>query len=173
MRKNKVLLPILILVFLLQLLAPIGLISYQSKLEKNILQYGTDYKFRAQIHQIRDGTVQYRLEGFYYFDSFTPYAPIRTSSDGISELYFPGTARKPKDEPYLYVPSQKSFPNSDLEIATAGTLQYSNSYYLSENSLFENEPIYVSVRIYEGHATVLGLYVGEVPLDDWLTEQGF
>lgn len=171
MRKKKVLLPILILVFLLQLLAPIGLITYQTALEKNILQHGTDYKFKVDIHQIQDGTVQYRLQGFYYFDSRAPYASIVTASDGFSELYYPGTATKPKDMPYLYIPSQKSFPNPDLEISTASEIRYRNSYGRYTEWLFENETVYALVRVYQGHSTVLGLYVNGTPLDDWLAAQ--
>lgn len=171
MRKNKVLLPILILVFLLQLLAPIGLIAYQTVLEKNILQYGTDYKFKVDIHQIQDGTVQYRVQGFYYFDSRTPYASIVTASDGFSELDYPGPATKPKDTPYLYIPSQKSFPNAILEIGTTSKIRYINSYNIYNESFFENATVYVQVRVYQGHGTVLGLYVNGTPLDDWLAAQ--
>lgn len=172
MRKKKVLLPILILTFLLQLLAPIGLIAYQTALEKNILQYGTDYKFKVDIHQIQEGTVQYRLQNaYYYFDSRTPYALIVTASDGFSDLYYPGTATKPKDTPYLYIPSQKSFPNAILEISTTSQIQYRNSYSHYAEWLFENATVYAQVRVYQGHGSVLGLYVNGTPLDDWLAAQ--
>lgn len=163
MVKKKITVPLLILVFLLQLCAPIGLIAYHTELEKNILQYGTDYNFKVYITAIRDHTVYYHPMDYYYRNAHAPYIPIQMQSDGFATLGIP-TADKPKDTPYLYVNSNKNFPNRGLEAKTASDLQYTSELYVGEENT-----VYVRVRVYKGHSTVLGLYVNGTPLDDWLS----
>lgn len=173
MRKKKLLLPVLIFVFLLQLCAPIGLITYHNALEKNILQYGTDYKFKAEIIEMRDGTIRYRVQdAYYYWDAHRPYyIAIRTEADGFAVLSMP-TDDKPQDTPYLYVNNGKNFPNGLLEISTENKLHYRElqDFYITKQ--FESEEVYLKVRVYQGHNTVLGLYVNDTPMDDWLTAHG-
>lgn len=184
MNKKKGLICLLILIFLIQIATPVGFIAYRKGLDSKLLENGTDYKFSVKIRSITNGEIYYELtDGWsgmlydliYMEDSnrrnTTAYTSIFTDENGFSALGYPET--NPGDAPYIKLNSneQNVFPlQRDFQITS--DVSYIAFDTKHTDDVIQNAHFYVTVRVYEGKAIVMGLYEESgQPVDDWISER--
>ncbi|MGN0572135.1 MAG: hypothetical protein ACI4K9_08145 [Candidatus Fimenecus sp.] len=172
MKQKKRLIPILVLVLLVQLLAPVGLIIYHNSLNRDIQTQGDIYRIEIEIHSINAGTVYYSPINFYIGYSEKPgtaYCTIHTNENGISGLDTP-TAKKPSgDTPYIRCVNPNTFPYhcvyetgiqslsyTDRKIDPTRTDLYAPSL-IAQQAAFAEKDWYLELAVYRGNYTVLGI----------------
>lgn len=180
MNKKNGLICLFVLVILFQIAVPIGFIAYRNSLaerntEQEILEKGTDYKFRVRIQYISDNCIHYTFDYTQArLDSEQNdylYAQIYTDEFGCST--FQGSNFHRKDDAYICLNyrERNAFPYESV-LPTASTLSYSTSVSgtPSEDPM-QNTSFYLLVRIYQGESVILGMLDKDNrPVDEWLNE---
>ena len=179
--KKKWILVLLCAVIVLQLSALAGFIMYYNNLDSKIETQGTEYRFRVLLESIEpDGTIHFSTgNGYddlftydYYYSgdsNSTKAVRLKVDADGFAS-FGSRLDSVPKDGDYLLLNRPNAFPNT-TEYASGNTALYNPtnfnllSYYHNKTSRidsdvsFEQPEAYVTVRIYQGHAAITGMYI--------------
>lgn len=162
MKQKKWLIPILVLVLLLQVLAPVGLIAYHNKVNRDLEQKGEIYRIPVSINSINYGDVYYRIKDFHfkYPEKLPAYFVLYTDVDGIT--YFNDlTYKKPSDDmPYIRFADTDLFPYSCMCQIEDTDLEYMRRYFYydeDDNDLVSKQNWYLELTVYKGHYTIHGI----------------
>lgn len=172
MKQKKWRIPILVLVLLVQLLAPVGLITYHRQLNRNIETKGEIYRIAVSITRVCDGNLYYDLVDSFimHYDTSTVYFILDTDENGITHLSNSLSEKPPADMPYIRCVNQNTFPffcNYPIEDTS---LDYSGvKINLNRLDLYSPELIaqqlavaqkewYLELSVYKGIYTVRGIF---------------
>lgn len=180
MNKKNGLICLFVLVILFQIAVPIGFIAYRNSLaerntEQEILEKGTDYKFRVRILYISQGSIHY---AFRYTQPRVDaeqkeylYAKIDTDEYGYSTFHT--TNHREKDAAYIRLNynERKEFPYISDNLPTDNPIAYT----VPEEDVYQNHVLntkfYLLVRIYKGRPLTIGMFTEDGrPVEEWLNE---
>lgn len=153
---------------------------YYNNLDSKIETQGTEYRFRVLLESIEpDGTIHFSTgNGYddlftydYYYSgdsNSTKAVRLKVDADGFAS-FGSRLDSVPKDGDYLLLNRPNAFPNT-MEYASGNTALYNPtnfnllSYYhktsrIDSDGSFKQPEAYVTVRIYQGHAAITGLYI--------------
>lgn len=162
---KKIPLILLIAVMVIQLAIPIFMISYTMHLETNVLEKGTEYKFKVYISSVRnkdgESVVCYNFDKNFFGVPYGQIFEITTDRDGFSQL---SAIRSDGNLPENYVIAKNGnlFP-----YALAYPIKTERTIYFSD-VIKGPEEAYITVKVYKGYGKVTGIYADGIPLDDWL-----
>lgn len=163
MKRKKWLIPILTLVLLVQILAPVGLIVYHKNIDLNLHQKGEKYLFAIQIYYIGNGMVNYNFTDFHVgaLGKSPAYFVIYTDENGVACLDKPIHEKPSEGTPYIRCTDTESFPyertyetgDTDLMYVKTGGIFHSD-----ENiDLVALKNWFLEVSVYKGNYAVLGI----------------
>ncbi len=174
--KQKILSICLIIVLLLQLSAPVGLIVYAKKSEKNMQENGALYKMEITILSIYEGVMRYDFTDIgtaatlyeHYFSPSNKRMYLLLETDENGQAFFrENTLEKPSgDIPYIQVDAERfnALTQYDVPETVPSYSQWRHiteaNAYLYEESTIENwDPVaaqkwYLYLRVYNGRFTV-------------------
>lgn len=162
MKQRKWLIPVLVLVLLVQMLAPVGLIGYQHKANRDLEQKGKIYRIPVSINSIYYGDIYYHIKDFHfkYPEKLPAYFILYTDVDGIT--YFNDlTYKKPSgDTPYIRFADTDLFPYSCMCQIEDTDLEYLRRYpYSDENDddLVYHQNWFLELTVYKGNYTIHGI----------------
>ncbi|MBQ9985989.1 MAG: GDYXXLXY domain-containing protein [Oscillospiraceae bacterium] len=162
---KKILLPVLILALVIQLFVP----SYMIWQRYDVLKSGTEVKFDIGLFDpydaFRGRYVSIRVEDAIA-TSFVRgrYGILEIDENGFAKISRV-ESEPPKEGLYLISSEENyfSFPH--------------NRYYMEETLAPEAEKVigasaeaYITVRIKNGKSVISGMYIGDVPIEEYLTE---
>lgn len=171
MKQKKWLIPILALVLLVQMLAPVGLILYHQNLNRNIAEKGEVYRIAVTIDLITEGVVYYNLVNTYYGypHTSTTYFILNTDKNGVTTLSNPLSEKPLGDKPYIRCVNPNEFPYSCAYETGIESLSYTERYLdPSRTDLYVPELLerqanitqnwYLELAVYQGGYAVRGIY---------------
>ena len=145
---------ILILAIIIQLLVPVIMITHSKNVEEDLPQNGKEFKVRVYVQCIVDGSVDYR---FYSYDMYEvgSYAVLEEDSEGYVNF---GTVQKskPKTTDYIRITMDNKAKFADFKIDSDITAWRVNE-----------ESAYLVIKAYKGEVEVVGLYMDDMPAQDW------
>ncbi len=155
----------LIAVIVVQIVVFVGMSAY-SIASINALKDAEEYKMKIEPDVMVSNVVHYDVVSglFYvdYIDHKNEYALIDIS-DGYA--YFDDYVhRKPELRPYIEINKVNSKRLQNYEINNVEGVPY----YSFNNATFENA--YITFKVYNGNVEVTGMYIADVPIEEWLAE---
>lgn len=160
---KKLTLPILIIVIIVQLLVPVSMVVYGNSAQTEVEKYGTQYVLDINIASIQKGKVifspvQYDLWYPLYEDK---YVLLGTYEDG--KAYGESVSdEKPEDGDYLK-PTQRNANRLDEY-----PVDYDGEILSSRYHDLYTKDAYIKVKVYEGNLAVTGLYIEDIPIEEWV-----
>lgn len=171
MKQKKWLIPILALVLLVQMLAPVGLILYHENLNRQIDAQGAQYRVAVIIDSVYEGTVQYSFTDTYLFYSGggTTYIALDTDENGITQLRNCYDKQPPTDIPYIRCVNRNAFPYKRTVSIADKSIVYNSEPQIfiysaekeKEMSIYRavsEHEWFLHISVYKGNCTVRGIY---------------
>lgn len=154
---------ILVLAIILQLSVPAIMIAYSKNVEGTLpeygfegalSEYGKEFKIKVYVQSAYDGVVDYR---FYSYDLYDigRFAVLEEDSEGYANL---ATIQKskPKTPYYIRITMDNKAKFADFKIDSDITAWRVNE-----------ESAYLVIKAYKGEVEVVGLYMDDIPAQDW------
>lgn len=170
MKQKKWLVPILVLVLLVQMLAPVGLILYHETLNRNIAEKGEIYRIAVSIDFISAGTVYYDLVDAHYgySSASTTYFILYTDENGVTTLSDAFSEKPLDDEPYIRCVNPNEFPYRRAYETGITSLSYEERHLdpqrtdlyapeLLERQANITQNWYLELAVYQGGYAVRGI----------------
>ncbi|MGN0568997.1 MAG: hypothetical protein ACI4N4_00655 [Candidatus Fimenecus sp.] len=172
MKQKKWLIPILALVLLVQILAPVGLILYHKNLNRDISEKGEIYRVAVSIESVYDGSVRYDFVDFYNpysVNNSTAYFVLETDDNGMTSLSESLYEKPNEDIPYIRCVNTDAFPYNRTYLIEDTNLYYAGALIdISRTDLFAPELIakqtvalqkwYLELSVYNGNFIVRGIF---------------
>ena len=145
---------ILILAIIIQLSVPVIMIAYSKNIEGALPQQGKEFKVRVYVQHIVDGSVDYK---FYSYDMYDIGSYVVLEEDFEGYVNF-GTVQKskPKTTDYIRITMDNKAKFADFKIDSDITAWRVNE-----------ESAYLVIKAYKGEVEVVGLYMDDMPAQDW------
>lgn len=152
---KKLIFPILIISIVVQLLVPVGMISYGNKAEDDLQKYGKEFKFPAHVYSVENGNVNFSIIESTVFYGNDRYGVIKESS---GYAYFDETtATKPKGTDYIRL-NEENRKEMDTFFVEC---KYSYRNITEESA-------YLVAKVYNGDIEVVNLYMDGIPAQEWV-----
>lgn len=154
MLKKKIVVFALIIAIIIQLAVPVCMIAYGKKAENDLEELGIEYKFEINAESIYDGKLYFNMSG-YYFRNRADYGIVVADETGYA--YFEENDKKPPIHSYVRF--------------TEDNKQRLRSFDIDENVTkyrIDDETSYAIIKIYDGNARVVDVYIDGVPVSEWV-----
>lgn len=164
---KKVKMPLLAVIIALQLIIAGSMITYGLTIDSLIDKKGTEYKIMVGIDYSYTDKITYtpydESYSLHYFIE-SDYVEIITDEDGISTLrQVEDGEKRPKE--YINSSDHSKFPNiCNYDLKEEITL---DRFEIQEINL---EKCYVTVNVYKGKTHITGLYVNDIPIEEYIKE---
>lgn len=155
MRKN---LTIIVLVFaiILQLSVPVCMIAYSKNVEDALLQYGKEFKVKVNVHYAYEGSIDFKADGHYNWYTIGDCAIIEADADGYANLFENVGEDKPQTDDYIRVTMDNKAKLADYQIDSD----------IIAWGVYEDSA-YIVIKVYKGNFEILGLYMDDIPAEEW------